>query len=213
MATQELSTLFRTALQLADQGELDASAEQYEQCLRTAQSSAVFWEPEALASFLRSAAINLAQVLNRQGRFEQALKKLDQAMAHSPTSVGRAIALAARGEALCGIGKIREGAEAFDEAVRAQSVVGSLNAADSMTRITSMDLLEDASRLVTQVLKRFSDQLSPTLRAEAYTIHGKIALREGHKTIAHEWFRKALAEQPDYADAQLHMRALEPNRF
>jgi len=208
MATQELNNLFKVASQSAEAGELQAAAQHYERCLEIARASAVFWMPEELARFERSATINLAQVLNKQEQFAKALDRIAEAMGKSPTSVGLAIALAAKGEALCGLGRINEGMEAFDEAIRTQPIVGALNSADSMTRVTSTYLLGQAQRLVDQILTSYIDQLNQSLRAEAYTTYGKIAVKRGNEGIAQEWFDRALAEQPGYADAKLQMQLL-----
>jgi tetratricopeptide (TPR) repeat protein len=130
-------------------------------------------------------------------------------MARSPTPVGLAIALAAKGEALCGLGKINEGMEAFDEAIRTQPIVGALNSADSMTRVTSTYLLGQAQRLVDRVLTKYLDNLNQSLRAEAYTIYGKIAVKRGEEGIAQDWFERALAEQAEHSDAKLQMQLLK----
>ena len=130
MATQELNSLFELASQSAVAGDLQASAQHYERCLEIARYSAVFWIPQELAKFERSAAINLAQVRNKQENLLRQSPESRRLWLKSPTSVGRAIASAAKGEALCGLGKINPGMEAFsDEAIWTQPIIGSLNSA------------------------------------------------------------------------------------
>lgn len=77
-----------------------------------------------------------------------------------------------------------------------------------MTRVTSTYLLGQAQRLVDQVLANYSAQFNQSLRAEAYTTYGKIAVRRGRENAAEEWFGRVLAEQPEYADAKLQMQLL-----
>jgi len=208
MDVQELNNVFKWASQLAERGDLQASADSYETCLRIVQDSVIPWTPDALSKFVRSTAINLAQVLNKQGKSGQALERIDLAMANSPTPSGRALALSARGEALCGLGRMDEGTKAFEEAIRAQPILGCLNSADSMTRVESTSLLGEAQRLIDLVLSSYREQLDANFRAEAYTINGKIAARRAEFNRAQEWFAKALGELPEYADAKLQMRLL-----
>jgi tetratricopeptide (TPR) repeat protein len=147
-------------------------------------------------------------VLNKLGEFAQALERIEMAVANSPTATGWAIALAAQGEALCRLGRLTEGTQAFEAAIRAQPVIGSLNSADSMTRLKSSYFLEEAQRLVNDVLSRYNLQINPSLRAEAYTISGKIAVRRGDLRAAGDWFTQALKEDPGNADADLQVRLL-----
>src|SRR5271166_2371584 len=107
MNPHDSNSLFNLAFHLAEHGDLQASAEAYDTCIRTAQDSAASWTLDELAKLLRSAAINSAQVLNKLGKFAQALERIEMAVANSPTATGWAIALAAQGEALCRLGRLK----------------------------------------------------------------------------------------------------------
>ena len=208
MNPQEMNNLFSSALHSAERGDFESAEKKYEQCLRVAQHAAPPLAQSDLAKFVRSTAINLAQVLNKLEKFPEALAQIDLATLNSPTPTGWAIALAAKGEALCRLGRIKDGTQAFAEAVRAQPVIGSLNSADSMTRMKSTHFLEEAQRLIDHVLNSYGDQISPSLRAEAYTINGKIAVRRRDLSLAYQWFSRARREVPGYADAELQMQLL-----
>jgi tetratricopeptide (TPR) repeat protein len=209
MDSGKLNALFQRASRLAESGDLDGAAAAYTACLAAADTGVLSPAPELHAQFVRSAAINLAQVLNKQKRFVQALDRIELAMSLSPTPAGRAIALAAQGEALCGIRKSEEGALCFERSAIAHPIIGALTAADSMTRVESGAFLAEAERLAHQVLNTYPTILTPNIRAEAYTIIGKVAVRRNHHGVAREWFGKALSEQPDCADANLQLKLLD----
>jgi tetratricopeptide (TPR) repeat protein len=209
MNRHDLIELFSQASRAAEHGDLEAAAMGYENCLSLVRDSPLAFALDELAQFLRSAAINSAQVLNKLGRYGEALNKLDFALSQSPTPTGTAIMLAAKAEAFCGLGNIDDGMCAFREAIRAHPIVGSLNSADSMSRLKRTDLLAYAQELVQSVLDSHGKHLDAKHRAEAYTIFGRIAVRRALRTQAMEWFTKALTEDPEYEDARQQMRELQ----
>jgi tetratricopeptide (TPR) repeat protein len=209
MDENQLMALFNQARRYADAGDLATSVKAYLECLRIAQGQNPPISREGLPQFVRSAAINLTQVLNQQGRFAEALEKVTLASFASPSPAGWARALAAKGEALCGLGRIEEGRAAFEQAVRYQAVVGALNSADSITRLASEDLLPWAETLVRSVLDEHAAELNHTYRAEALTILGKIELRRKRPNSARGWFDKAIREDPQWQDARQHLQSLD----
>jgi tetratricopeptide (TPR) repeat protein len=209
MNRAELLDLFKQTLQAAERGDLETSAKGYEKCLSDVRDSPLAFALDERAQFIRSAAINCAQVLNKLGRYGEASEKVDFALSQSPTRFGTAIALSAKGEAICGLGRIQEGEQLFRDAIGAHPIIGALNSADSMTRIRSADLSHEAERLVQSVLNSYSQQLDGTHRAEAYTILGKLAVRRNRREEAREWFTKALTEQPNCEEARQQLLKVE----
>jgi tetratricopeptide (TPR) repeat protein len=209
MNRQELMELFNKALQSAERGDLETAARGYEKCLSGTHDSPLAFALDERAQFLRSAAINCAQVLNKLGRYGEASEKIDIALSQSPTRFGMAIALAAKGEAICGLGRIQEGEQLFCEAVGAHPITGALNSADSMTRVRPADLSQKAENLVQSVLRSYDKRLDGADRAEAYTILGKLAVRRNCRMEAREWFTKALAEQPNCKEAKQQLLNVE----
>jgi len=162
---------------------------------------------------VRSAAFNLAQVFNKLKDYQRALTMVELGLAGSPTNVGRAIALAAKGEALCGLQRDMEGQAAFAEAVRAHPVIGRLNAADSMTRLGSAAYWRVADEWVSTVLSSFGHLLDHRLRTEATTIRREIArlmLPQQEANTAGERGRtepvSPEASAPRVAEAQAYLR-------
>lgn len=204
----DLHSLFNRAQRLVERGEYRHAAQAYETFLGSVQGSQSLLSPSEQQLVIRPAASNLAQALNRLGDYQKALKFVDLGLSHSPTNLGRAIALAARGEALCGIGRIPEGKAVFEEAAKAHPVVGRLNAADSMTRLKSMEFLQLSEAWVDLVVSSYSDMLDDDLWAEIGTIRGKIAAQRGYYDKARENFKAVLVKHPKYEDAKLQLRLL-----
>ncbi len=198
----DLQSLFNQAAQSAERGQYQEAANSYVAFLDAVQG------PQDV----RSAAFNLAQVFNKLGDFSQALRYVELGLSHSPTEFGRAIALAAKGEALCGLGRTAEGKAAFNDAARAHPIVGRLNSADSMTRLETEEFWRQAEEWVDLVLASFGAQLDEQLRAEAVVITGKIAARRGNLDQARAQFEKALAEYPGFEAAKLQLRLLTQPR-
>lgn len=206
---KELQSLFGQAVQLAARGEYRDAARAYETFLEIVQGPRSGLPATEIQRAVRAAAFNLAQVFNKLGNFQRALELVELGLSGAPTETGRAIALAAKGEALYGLGRSKESQAAFEEAAQAHPVIGRLNAADSMTRLTSTDLLPLAEEWVTSVVDAYGSRLSSELRAEAYTTLGKIAARRGDRDRAHECFDRALLQHQDYEDAKLQLRLLD----
>jgi tetratricopeptide (TPR) repeat protein len=170
MKSDYLGNLFIRASELAKRGDYGEAAKIYEQVVNDASTPPSGFAPDDADQFLRSTCFNCAQVLNHLREFEKALAFLERGLKLSPTPEGRAIALAAKGEALCGLNRDKEGIAAFEEAVRSHPVVGRLNAADSMTRAESKKLLEIAREWVDEILQSYGSQLEPKSQSEAATI-------------------------------------------
>jgi tetratricopeptide (TPR) repeat protein len=155
-----LQTLFKNGQHFAERGQYQEAAAAYETFLKHVT------DPQ----LVRSAAFNLAQVRNQLRDYKEALRLADLGLSLAPSDFGRAIAMAARGEALCGLNRPVEGRAAFAQAVQAHPIVGRLNSADSIAELLSM-----AEDLVTYITYSFGKQLQGNSRAEALTILGKIA--------------------------------------
>ncbi|SRR6266478_1019445 len=192
MKSDYLGNLFIRANKLFKRSDFGEAARIYEQVVNEASVSPSGFAPDVTDQFLRSACFNFAQVLNRLREFEKALGFVERGLKLSPTAVGRAIALAAKGEALCGMNRDKEGIVAFEEAVLAHPVVGRLNASDSMTRVESKELLQLAEQWVDEVIQSYGTQLEPKTQSEAASINGKIAVRQGREARAREQFELAL---------------------
>jgi tetratricopeptide (TPR) repeat protein len=192
MKSDYLGNLFIRANGLFKRGDYREAAKIYEQVVDEASISPSGFASGETDQFLRSACFNFAQVLNRLKEFERALGFVEQGLKLSPTPVGRAIALAAKGEALCGLNRDEEGTVAFEEAICAHPVVGRLNASDSMTRVESTKLLKLAEQWIDEVIQSYGSQFESSTQSEAATISGKIAARRGREARAREQFELAL---------------------
>jgi tetratricopeptide (TPR) repeat protein len=170
----DLQALFDKAFQHAERGENQEAARVYEAFLDAVQGPRSGVSPAQRPQLIRSAAFNLAQVLNKLKDYQKALAMVDLGLSHSPSEYGRAIALAARGEALCGLQRDTEGMMAFKEAMRAHPVVGRLNAADAMTRLGSTAYLQLADEWVNTVLSTLGHLLDDRLYDEAHGIRREI---------------------------------------
>jgi tetratricopeptide (TPR) repeat protein len=171
----DLQSLFNKATRHAEHGENHEAAKAYEAFLESVQGPRSVVPAAQRPQLVRSAAFNLAQILNKLKDYQRALTMVELGLSCSPTEVGRAIALAAKGEALCGLKRDTEGQAAFAEAVRAHPVIGRLNAADSMTRLGSPAYVQLAAEWVHTVLSSFGHMLDDGLRAEAHAIRREIA--------------------------------------
>ena len=174
MRIEQLHDLFNEAQQAATLGRYTPAAIAYGRAASAVESGSLDTALGDRSQVLRSIRFNLAQVLNHLGQYQLALTSADAGLDLAPTPLGRAIGLAAKGEALCGLGRCNDGIDAFAEAVAAHPIVGRLNSADSMTRVYAKDLLPTASRLVDEVE---DEQLSAEQREEVRTIRRAIAER------------------------------------
>src|SRR5438045_11660 len=101
MSNQQSVDLFNRAVQLAQDGHYASAATTYPLAaaeLEANRSSEGFDRLQVM----RSIHFNLAQALNHLGQFNEALASVDAGLELNPTPRGRAIGLAAKGEALCG---------------------------------------------------------------------------------------------------------------
>jgi prepilin peptidase CpaA len=211
--TDDLGVVFASASTLAAQGEYEKAATEYERFLRGVVESRQAWDHKDVDSAVRSASFNLAQVCNHLSRFREALEQANHGLLRSPSQIGRAIGLAAKGEALCGLGQMDEGRVAFDQAVQTHPIIGRLNVADSMTRVSTANLLDDAASLLLDVehllMKDACQSNKPRANnhmAELYTIRGKICVRRGQLSEAKKLFEQALQIDGSYEDARLQIR-------
>ena len=144
----KLQSLIDPAQRAAERGDDQRAASLYEAALDALLTNESRLDPKEQSSAVRSVAFNLAQVLNRLRRYRDALESVEVGMARNPSSVGRAIGLAAKGEALCGLKQLREGLAMFHEAVLAHPITGRLNSAESMLRIGDPGLLDLAAQWI-----------------------------------------------------------------
>lgn len=176
----DILALFERASAHAERGEYRESAQAYETFLEQVQGPRSPIPVQQRPQLVRSAAFNFAQVLNKLKEFAEALKWVELGMGLNPTDTGRAIALAAKGEALCGLNRETDGRTAFDQAALAHPIIGRLNSADSMTRLHSSVFLKQAEDWVAVVLASHGHQLNSSLRDEANAILRSIAARRAH---------------------------------
>jgi len=202
----DLQKLFDDASAAAGRGEHAEAARLYEACLANAPTGHPPISGEVLRSYYRSAAFNLAQSLLRIGNFVRALEVVELGMHSGPTAIGRAIALAAKGEALCGLGRIGEGKAAFDEAAASHPMIGPMNAADSMSRIASNELLSVARRWSESLMR--SQRLDKRRMADVNTTLARVARRQGNINAALQLAATALTLDPSNHDAQLEQNAM-----
>jgi len=167
----DFQSMANRAVQLAENGQYHEAAEIYQSLLDFAQSPAGGGGSPQL---VRSIAFNLAQVLNKSGNYQKALELTELGLSLSPSNVGRAIGQAARGEALCGLGRIEEAKAAFQEAASAHPIIGRLNSADSMSRVGGDDLCDLAEQWVTTVVGSYGNHLNDQLRAEVDAILSQV---------------------------------------
>ncbi len=173
----DLESLFQRASRHAERDENEESAKAYEALLKEVQRPDLNLPAADRAKLFRSAVFNLAQVLNKLGNYQRALQYVTLGLTHGPTDVGKAIALAAKGEALCGLGREAEGKMAFAEAMQAHPIIGRLNAADSMARLGTPAFLQRAEELIEIVLSSFGNALPEKLFGEATSIRRIIVAR------------------------------------
>jgi tetratricopeptide (TPR) repeat protein len=208
----DLQALFDRGMQSADRGQYQEAIAAYEHFIDAVNNPASGVPASQRPQLIRSAAFNLAQVLNKAQRYDRALTVVDLGLAASPTDFGRAIALSAKGEALCGLGRVDEGRQAFDQAAEFHPVVGRLNSADSMTRLDDPEFWDLAEKQAQSVITSYQHMLDKDLRAEAQTVLGKVAARRGDMPKAREHFEAALRNHPDFTDARLQIRILDSQR-
>src|SRR4051812_2794800 len=131
--TSEPAASFNEAIRKAQSGDDQGARDIYTQVVARLREDRAGLDPSDHAQLMRSACFNLAQVLNRVGEFERAIAFVDEGLQQSPTARGKSIALAAKGEALCGLKRTNEGMAAFKDAAFAHPIVGRFNSADAMT--------------------------------------------------------------------------------
>jgi len=175
LTIQQLQELFDSASQAAQGGDDSEAVRQYQVALTSVQNSRTQLPAESRAQIIRSVAFNLAQSLNKLGRFAEALEHIELGMEHHPTAVGMAIALAARGEALCGLQRLEDGQRAFEEAAQAHPIIGRLNSAEAMVRLGMPALVFIAEQWVNRVVSTCGSQLNDSLRAEVHRIREQIS--------------------------------------
>ena len=173
----DLQKQLDSAVASAERGDYATAAQEYETVLKAMLINCAGLSSEELAKTVRSIAFNLAQVLNKLSRYQEALKNVEFGLAQAPTAYGIAIALAAKGEALYGLQRSVDGKKMFEEAARAHPIVGRLNSADSMVRLDLPELLALADEYVNTVVTVFGGQLNDSLRAEVESIRGRIAAK------------------------------------
>lgn len=203
-----MQAMFRQAAQLAERGDYPDSIDTYERLAGVLRAAGSPVPSPELTQLLRSVCFNLAQVLNKRGKFQKALACADEGLRFLPTDVGRAIALSARGEALYGLGQPEEAIVAFREAVLAHPIIGRLNSADSMTRLGSDQLIALAEQWVEHVVNSFGSELKAQWWSEVDTIRGRIAAQRGDYATARVQFEAALRADPNCTDAKFQLRLL-----
>ena len=208
MGTNELQLLFGRASKQAERGEYSDAANSYGKLLKILRGHQPGIGSDSAQEGIRSTAFNLAQVDNKLEKFQEALEMVELGLSSSPNERGRAVGLAAKGEALYGLKMPEEGKAAFEEAVKAHPFIGRLNAADSITRLPYQDLLPLAEQWVISVQRAFGSIQDPQMRAEASTVLGKIESRRGNDDSARGHFNDALSLCPSYEDAKLQLRMM-----
>lgn len=207
-----IQDIFQSAVDFAASGDDRRAAEAYRQFLDEVDDLRLRLPESERQSLRRAATFNLGQTLNRLEDYEQARKLITTELLDGATPFGRAVALAVRGEALCGLGQMREGKAAFLQAAQAHTIAGRLNSAEAMARLGGDELLAIADGWVELVAGTFGDQLTPQFRAEIETIKGKIAMRRGESSVARRHFEQALRIAPGDSEAKLQLSRLENPR-
>lgn len=208
-----LQSLFDAASSAANRGQYADAADLYIQFLKQVQDPHYGASQEIVSQSVRSAAFNLAQVLNKSSRYAEALHQVQVGLRHSPSAVGIAIAMAAKGEALVQLGNATEGRSAFSEAVAAHPIIGALNAADSMTRLDDTDWLLTAEAYLSQVREKYWGALDDELKAEFRTVQGKIEVRRGELEEGRRRLQDVVAEHSDRAaDARHELQLMDHER-
>jgi tetratricopeptide (TPR) repeat protein len=173
----DLQKRLNSAAESAELGDYELAAREYESALEALLINCEGLAPQEHAKAIRSIAFNLAQVLNKLSSYQEALKHVDLGLTHAPTAFGKAIAFAAKGEALYGLERPIEGKQMFEEAVRAHPITGRLNSADSMVRLGLPELVSLADDWVNTVATVFDGQLNDSQRAEVELIRHQIATK------------------------------------
>lgn len=208
MELTEFFLLFNEATQAMGCGEYADAIQMYERLLHTIPELPSEMPPAQLNHNAWSVAFNFAQTLCKTGEFCRSLQWVEDGLQRNPDPFDRAVALAVRGEALCGIGREKEGLVAFKESVLADPVVGRLNSADAMTRVGSAGLLNLALQWTGEAERVLSQRMNIHYFCEICAIRGKVAMRRGDFDAAREQFERALSEHPGYDDIKLHLRLL-----
>ena len=174
-----LQEIINSAVEAAERGDAKYAAHFYQTALDALLANEQHLNPAEQDRAIRSIAFNLAQVLNRLRRFDEAIQRIEIGMMRNPTSLGRAIAFAAKGEALCGLRRHQEGMVSFHHAVDANPITGRLNSAESMLRLGTPDLAKVAEAWVDKVVATFGGQLDASQRGEVAILQKQI--REAKK--------------------------------
>jgi tetratricopeptide (TPR) repeat protein len=95
-----------------------------------------------------------------------------------------ALSLVSKGEALYGLGRFAEGAEAFEQALKADAVFGRLRVADAVVRLAIDSMLDRTEKLLESVtFGTWTDQ-----EVQRRILLGKIYVRQGRRLRARDQF-------------------------
>ena len=110
---------------------------------------------------LRSLAFNYAHFRNKHFHgYTRALQAVELGMACSPTGFGVSVGLAAKGEALWGLGRKEEAMQAFRVAAEAHPINGRIESAYCMVRLEDPELLPIAAAWVESAVKNYSQHFN-----------------------------------------------------
>jgi hypothetical protein len=110
---------------------------------------------------LRALAFNYAHFLNKHYRdYPKALQAVELGMGCEPTPFGVSVAMAAKGEALWGLGRKEEAMRAFQAGNDAHSVNGRIETAYCMVRLDDPALYSIASQWVESAVRDYGAKLN-----------------------------------------------------
>ncbi|MGD0815312.1 MAG: hypothetical protein ABSA83_17075 [Verrucomicrobiota bacterium] len=167
-----------SAAAAVERGDYDLAAKSFRAALDTLLGNQSGLSLSEQAKWVRPIAFDCAQALNKLSRYREALECIALGLEQNPTPFGNAIALAAKGEALCGLKEMAGGLKCFEEAARAHPIVGRLNSAESMLRIGTPELEITATIWVETVASDFDGQLDAERRAEVVALRKQIEARK-----------------------------------
>jgi len=171
----DINGRINSAVTAAESGDNTRAARDYEIAFHALMKSSAGMDRADHATAVRSISFNLAQVLNKLGKHKDALNYVNEGLKHTPTSLGLAIAYAAKGEALCGLGRKAEGLQLFSDAAGAHPVVGHINSAESMARLGSDELNSLAEQWISNVETMYGGRINESQRAEIKAIRKQIS--------------------------------------
>jgi protein O-GlcNAc transferase len=173
-----LDELFRQALSLHQQGQLEAAIELYGQCVER--------EPERAESYYKR-----ANALNGLGRLEPALEDYDRAIRFNPSY---AYALCNRGAVLERLGRREEALASYDRAIE-------LDPKDALTHYNRGSVLKDLKRYEEALASYESAVGLNGNYAEAHVNRGNVLQQLMRYEAAIESFGRAIALNPAIAQA------------